>query len=612
MSYVLVPVPRKSQFSEERLDFGRAEWVKVDAAFSSILKKHVAAFAGEVSRFFLAPLKVTAGSPEQGQIFLTVSLVSGRIKPQGYELTCRAEGVTLEAADEAGVFYGLQTLRQLIAQAGARLPGFTISDAPDFPRRGVMLDISRCKVPTMATLFQYVDLLASLKLNEFQLYIEHTFAFSAHEVVWHDSSPVTPEEILVLDAYCRERYVDLVPNLNSFGHFERWLRHPEYKHLAELPDGAESPWGRRWPYGSMLKPNEESLEFLDSLYDEFLPNFSSRVFNVGCDETWELGQGWSKPLCEEKGKTRVYLDFVLKIHELVVARDRQMMFWGDIILHEPELVKELPQDVTALEWGYDANHAFDERAGHFARSGVPFYVCPGTSSWNTLTGRTENCLGNLANAATNGIKHGAIGFLNTDWGDRGHHQYLPISYVGFLAGAAYSWCFESNEGVSVVDGLNSFVFQDKAGVLGELFFELGKVLELVPIRTPNSTIFNHLLFWDMDEKRGQERVEEIPGSAWEQCLRRFDELESRIPDARPGVVDGELLKAELENAIAMARHGVHRALAVKGKGMDRGALRRELQHVISRHEDLWLSRNRPGGLRENSDRLRKALEPLLE
>jgi hypothetical protein len=566
------------------------------------------AFAGEASSVFSVPLKVTAGDPAQGQVLMTVSLVSDGIEPQGYELVASTEGVTLRAADEAGAFYGLQTLRQLVAQTGARIPAFVIADHPDFSQRGFMLDISRCKVPTMETLFHYIDLLASLKVNQFQLYMEHTFAFSAHEVVWCDASPLMPEEVLILDAYCRERYIELVPNLNSFGHFERWLRHPEYVHLAESPDGFEYPWGGSSPYGSTLKPNEESLQFLDSLYAEFLANFSSRQFNVGCDETWELGRGWSKPLCEAKGKHHIYLEFLLKIHKLVTSYDRQMMFWGDIILHEPELIAELPRDAIALEWGYEADHPFDEHAQHFAQSQIPFYLCPGTSSWNALTGRTENCLANLASAARNGIKYGAVGFLNTDWGDNCHHQYLPTSYAGVLAGAAYSWCFESNEAVSVVAGLNEVIFRDETGVLGELFFDLGKVLELVPARPSNSTIFNHLLFWNMRDPL--EMLEQAPVSSLKKCLRRFDELEGRIPDARPGAADGELLKAELQNAIAMARHGVHRALAAQDDAMDRALLRHELQRIISRHEYLWLQRNRHGGLRESSGRLREALEPL--
>jgi len=145
-------------------------------------------------------------------------------------------------------------------------------------------------------------------------------------------------------------------------------------------------------------------------------------------------------------------------------------------------------------------------------------------------------------------------------------------------------------------------------VLGELFFDLGKVLELVPVRPFNSTIFNHLLFWNMGDSL--EKLDQFPVSSLKKCLQRFDELESRIPDARPKVPDGELLKAELQNAIAMARHGVHRALAAQDDAMDRAPLRRELQHIISRHEYLWLQRNRHGGLRESSDRLREALKPL--
>ena len=100
-----------------------------------------------------------------------------------------------------------------------------------------MFDVTRDRVPTLQTLFDLVDLLAGLKLNQLQLYTEHTFAYRGHEVVWQDASPITGEEVLTLDAYCRERYVELVPNQNSFGHMHRWLKHEEYVHLAESAEG---------------------------------------------------------------------------------------------------------------------------------------------------------------------------------------------------------------------------------------------------------------------------------------------------------------------------------------------------------------------------------------
>ena len=157
-----------------------------------------------------------------------------------------------------------------------------------------MLDVSRCKVPTMDTLYSLIDLLAQLRINELQLYIEHTFAFEKHDAVWKDSSPFSGREIQLIDQYCKERFIELVPNLNSFGHFERWLRHDQYKHLAECPQGfkRENPYMVR-DHGTTLKPNQESLDFIDSLYAEYLPHFSSNKFNVGMDEPWELGQGWN-------------------------------------------------------------------------------------------------------------------------------------------------------------------------------------------------------------------------------------------------------------------------------------------------------------------------------
>jgi hexosaminidase len=182
-------------------------------------------------------------------------------------------------ADEAGLFYGVQTLRQIVAQTGDHpLPCLEIEDWPDFPVRGVMLDISRDKVYRMETLLMLVDELSSWKINQLQLYTEHTFAYAGHEMVWGDASPIIPEEILILDRYCQERFIELVPNQNSLGHLSRWLKHPQYQHLAETTEPVATPWGglQIEPY-SLSPVLPESLAFISSLYDQLLPNFSSKM-----------------------------------------------------------------------------------------------------------------------------------------------------------------------------------------------------------------------------------------------------------------------------------------------------------------------------------------------
>jgi N-acetyl-beta-hexosaminidase len=123
------------------------------------------------------------------------------------------------------------------------MPCLSIIDYPDFQSRGVMLDISRDKVPTLQTLCELTDRLASWKINQLQLYTEHTFAYRNHPEPWENSSPFTGEDIIILDEYCKQRYIELVPNQNSFGHMHRWLKLPRYKPLAECPDGYDFPWG---------------------------------------------------------------------------------------------------------------------------------------------------------------------------------------------------------------------------------------------------------------------------------------------------------------------------------------------------------------------------------
>ena len=514
-----------------------------------------------------------------GLVFRIVPQVAG---PQSYRLRIAPDGVCAEAQDRAGLFYAALTFAQLLRLSDGRLPLCEIADAPDFPARGVMLDISRDKVPTMATLFGLVDTLAGLKINQFQLYTEHTFAYRGHEEVWRDASPMTAEEIRALDTYCRERCVELVPNQNSFGHLERWLTLPRYNGLAELPQGgAPLPWGGTHEKPTSLCPTDpRSVGFLAGLYGELLPNFSSRLFNVGCDETFDLrGNGRSHALVKQAGEGRVYLDFLKKIHGLVAGHGRQMAFWGDIIIRHPELVGELPRDVLALEWGYEADHPFDAHGAQFAAAGVPFYVCPGTSSWNSLAGRTANMIGNLRSAAENGLKHGACGYLVTDWGDGGHWQPLCVSYAGFLYGAALSWCVSGNRDLRLAEALDTHLAEG----FGQALLELGDVYRVCGALRGNGTE----LFQILSKPRTRAVAQGV------------------TPETLCAVLSSV---AEAEQVVRLLRAACHRGLALLDGGRferpeARQALAAELDGLAEAHGRVWRLRNREGGLRDSLARL---------
>lgn len=560
------------------------------------------------------------------QIGATLSVVAGGTRhPQGYELTVTPEGIHAVAGTPAGIFYAVCTLTQLLAlgslesdgapqppASGFQLPALRISDWPDFPNRGVMLDISRDRVPTMETLLELVDLLASWKINQLQLYTEHTFAYRHHPEVWADASPMTGEEILALDAYCRERFIELVPNQNAFGHMTRWLIHDRYRHLAEAPDGCDTRWGHYDVPLSLCPLDPGSIELVRSMFDELLPHFSSRQFNVGCDETIDLGQGRSREAVARLGAGRVYLDFLLKIYREVKARGRTMQFWGDIIMEHPELVPEVPRDAIALEWGYQADHPFDQHAALFAASGVPFYVCPGTSSWNTVAGRTANAIGNLRNAAENGLKHGAVGYLNTDWGDAGHWQPLPVSYLGFAYGAGVSWACDANRDMDVARAISLYAFQDPTGEMGRLAYDLGNVHLKTGVDVHNATIMVRFLQWSLERAAAQrERIPGLSAAGLAAAAAEVDAVMARYAGARSGRRDGDLIRREFAWAAAMVRHGARRGIWMLARlaGEEdvelRRALAAEAERLIAEYRALWHARSRPGGFRESVARLEK-------
>lgn len=526
--------------------------------------------------------------------------------PDGYTLSIASSGVTIDYRDEGGLRAAVATLRQLLRQYGRCLPRFTIRDFADFPRRGVMLDVSRGRVPNLQTLFDLLDHLADFKLNEFQLYTEHTFAYRRYEPVWRGWGALTGEEILQLDSRCRRLGIELVPNQNSFGHLRQWLEYPPLKKLAEVSEPYEGADGTFLRYPTTLAPNHPgTLPFLRQLYDELLPHFTSRQFNVGCDETWDLGRGQSQALCEIQGKGRVYVDFLKQIHREVSARDRKMMFWGDIILHHPELIGELPEDVIALNWGYEATHPFERESGLFAKSRMPFYVCPGTSTWMTLVGRHDNAFENLRQAAKAGSRHGAIGFLNTDWGDGGHPQPLAVSYLPFAVGAAFSWCGQTFDKKLLVPVLSRDVFNDPTQRVAAAALALGFAHRKLNYYQPNVTPLGAVIAAPIPKTReipcrdGLKYYARIPANNIHAAQQEVETQRGVLRRARPGTALGKVLASEIDLAARMASQSCNimlwqQALAA-GKGLRARQLARkgirELRDLDRDFRAYWPLRN---------------------
>jgi hexosaminidase len=367
------------------------------------------------------------------------------VAPRRYRLTIDERAISISGADAEALGYGVTTLGQWARlhehppRRGLALPAVVIDDAPDLAVRGLMLDISRDKVPSMQTLRDLVDILCDFKLNQLQLYTEHTFAYRGHEQVWCDASPLMPSEIRELDAYCRDHEIELVPNQNSFAHFHRWLKHERYRPLSECPDGIDHPFSpTREPF-SLCPTDERVFALLSDLYGQLLPCFSSARFNVGLDEAFDLGCCRSAAAAAARGKAALFADYLDRIATLAAEHGRSVQYWADMVLAENVPLERLPKDGSALIWGYEADHPFAAQAERLANANLSFYLCPGTSSWNSFVGRSTNALVNLSQAAVAARDHRADGYLITDWGDNGHHQPLSVSFLPIVAGAGFAW-----------------------------------------------------------------------------------------------------------------------------------------------------------------------------
>ncbi len=353
-----------------------------------------------------------------------------KFDPEGYALDVDGEGVVASANTPSGIFYAVQTLKQMVvpdSSQKAHIQGAHIRDWPAMRYRGVHDDISRGPVPTLDFMKRQIRTAAEFKLNMWSIYLEYTFEYSSDPLIGPPGGSLTPAEIKELVAYAKQYHVDIVPEQQAFGHLHHVLKWEKYSDIAELP------------HGNVLTPtNPKTYEFIKRLYSELVPLFPSPFFHIGSDETFELGQGKTKDLAAKEGLGKVYFDHIIKVRELMAPYHKRLMFWGDIALRYPDLLQTLPKDLIVMTWNYSPRDEFDPLIKPFRDAGLDVMVCPGVNNWNRIFPDNNEAVKNIQNFVQDGQKLGAIGMLNTTWDDDGEALF-NMTWYGILYGAAAAW-----------------------------------------------------------------------------------------------------------------------------------------------------------------------------
>ena len=345
---------------------------------------------------------------------------------EGYFLHISTRQVVIAAPTEAGLFYGVQSLRQVIrANRGtAGIPCLAVTDKPAMRYRGWMDDISRGPIPSLEFIKKEIRTMAEFKQNFFNLYTENTFRSAKYP----DISPndgLTAAEIKELSAYASRYHIELMGNFQSFGHQEKMLSNPFYAHLADN--------------GSILNPaNEDTYSFLSDIYAEMIPAYKSSFFNINCDETFGLGEGKSKAMADSLGESGIYAYHINRLDKLIKPYDKRLMMWGDIAVNNRDIISRLPHDLVILSWGYQPAESFEDAIHPFVTSGFDFMVAPGVGCWGELWPAMSNAAVNISNYTRDGAKLGAMGMMNTAWDDNGHNLF-EYNWHGLAWGAECSW-----------------------------------------------------------------------------------------------------------------------------------------------------------------------------
>jgi hexosaminidase len=353
-----------------------------------------------------------------------------QMKAEGYVIVPTQAGTAVIGATPEGVFYGAQTIKQLVTGTGAsaRLNSVVIRDWPAMRYRGIDDDLSRGPVPTLAFQEQQIRTFAAYKLNVYSPYFENTLAYASNPLASAPGGAMTRDDVEALVKYATQYHITIIPEQEAFGHLHNLLSYDTYSGLAETP------------HGNVIAPGQPgSLPLIRQWFTEISEMFPGPFEHIGADETSDLGKGQTRDLVKQHGLGPVYIDFLKQIYQTLQPLHKRILFWGDIAMNEPALVHELPKDMIAVPWTYDPDpKGYDRFIQPFTNAGMETWVAPGVNNWNRVYPDNNAALANIQGFIRDGQRLGSTGALNAVWNDDGEGLFNEDWY-GVLFGAAASW-----------------------------------------------------------------------------------------------------------------------------------------------------------------------------
>ncbi len=387
----LVPVPKTVQYNQGDFILDNTVNILFDKANKN-LETIAGYFHDQV--LFLSEIDLEAPSNNRGKKTVQLILDNSLQAKEAYALSVKPGKIIINGNDEAGVFYGVQTLLQLIYPKetdinSIKIQCLEIEDRPVFSWRGMHLDVSR-HFYSVAFVKKMLDAMASLKLNTFHWHLTDDQGWRIEikrypeltdKGAWRKETMeghyvevdqvfdhmryggyYTQDEIREVVKYAKERYITVVPEIEMPGHAVAALSaYPEFS-CSGGPFEVYTKWGVSEDVYCAGK--DETFEFLENILSEVIELFPGKYIHIGGDECpktrWKACPDCQKRIADENLKDEYELQsyFVKRIEKFIASKGKKLIGWDEI------LEGGLPERATVMSWrGYDGGIEASE-SGH--------------------------------------------------------------------------------------------------------------------------------------------------------------------------------------------------------------------------------------------------------
>ncbi|MFW9901041.1 MAG: family 20 glycosylhydrolase [Candidatus Thorarchaeota archaeon] len=435
---------------------------------------------------------------------------------QGYLFVSEDSRIFIEAPSYQGLFYGIQTLIQLLnsSQNKLSLSEVKIIDYPTLKIRGVSDDVSRGQSPTIKNLKKFIRELSHYKINQYYLvYMNDMFKFSNHPEIWKDRGAYSKEDIRDLLNFAKKYFIEVIPIFQTTGHWDNILNNPNYWEYGEFPGS-----------NSLNIANEKIYDLLDEMIGELSTVFTSEYFHIGADESWDVGKLASKELVDEIGIGQVYLKHYKKVYEIVKKYGyKKVIIYHDVLHKYTEVLEGLPKDMIIMYWKYNThkNHPILKKIKEF---GFPVIVGPSIMDYNRIFPSIDKYEKNIINLIKYGYDNGAIGEITSSWGDYLNKEIRENRFYGFIFSAMISWNPQKENNLLVFwKGLFKHFFGIIDTRLIRVFNTLRSIQDKGLLIVRPTSYYNHF-FAHPYSKNTKRHKKNIKTSKFQKLISELDEI----------------------------------------------------------------------------------------